>query len=68
MTEVVSLRLPKGTLDRLKLVACQKSLQARKEIRWTALLRAAIEKVLLEEASEGWLGQWAVRRGSQEPG
>jgi hypothetical protein len=64
-TEVISMRVPKGTVNRLQMVACEKSLQAGKQIRWTSLLKQAIERVLQEEASEQALGQWAVRRGSQ---
>jgi predicted DNA-binding protein len=45
-SEVVSIRLPAGTTRRLKRLACRKSLQERREVRWTALVREAIERVL----------------------
>lgn len=51
MSKVVSIRLPKDTAEKLKLLACRLSLEQKKEVRWTALLRQAIDK-LLEEGRE----------------
>jgi hypothetical protein len=50
-TKVVSVRLPLGTVTRLKLLACKRSLEQQQEIRWTSIVREAIEKVLSKEKS-----------------
>jgi predicted DNA-binding protein len=47
-SEVVSLRLPQGTLEKLKLLACRLSLNERREIRWTRIVREAIRTILSE--------------------
>jgi hypothetical protein len=52
MTEIVSIRLPEGTLAQLKRVSFKKSLEENREIRWTTLVRAAIEKILSSNAGD----------------
>jgi hypothetical protein len=52
MSEVVSIRLPRGTLARLKLLACRRSLELQREVRWSAIVKAAIDKVLEEDKKE----------------
>jgi hypothetical protein len=52
MSEVVSIRLPKGTVARLKMLSFRLSLEQKKEIRWTALLKEAVEKVFSSHAAE----------------
>ena len=49
MTKVVSLRLPEGTITRLKLFDCQQSLKQGREVRWTTMIRDIIEKTLVEQ-------------------
>jgi hypothetical protein len=46
MSEVVSVRLPKGTVAKLKMLACQLSLDQQREVRWTELLKQAIDQLL----------------------
>jgi hypothetical protein len=46
VSEVVSIRLPKGTLQKLKLLACRQSLEEQREVRWTTIVRKAIEAIL----------------------
>jgi hypothetical protein len=53
-TEIVSIRLPKGAREKLKLLACERSLKERREVRWTALVRQAIEAIV-GEAKPGTL-------------
>jgi hypothetical protein len=53
MSEVASIRLPEGTVAQLKRLSFRKSLEENKEIRWTTLVRAAIEKILSSNAGEG---------------
>jgi hypothetical protein len=48
-TEVISLRLPRGTVIKLKLLACQRSLEQQREVRWASIVKDAIEKVLTKE-------------------
>jgi hypothetical protein len=48
-SEVVSLRVPLGTANKLKLLAARRSLQERREVRWSRLVRDAI-RVLLAHA------------------
>jgi hypothetical protein len=52
MSEVVSLRLPKGTLLKLKLAACEKSLKEKTEVRWTNLVKEAITPILSERKTD----------------
>jgi hypothetical protein len=49
MSEVVSVRLPEGTVARLKLIAWRRSLEQRREVRWTSILKDAIDGVLAQE-------------------
>lgn len=53
MSEVVSVRLPKGTVARLKLLACKVSLEKNQEVRWTALLKQAVDRLLQEQGGRG---------------
>jgi hypothetical protein len=48
-SEVVSIRLPAGVRQELRLAACRRSLNAGQEIRWTTLVKEAIRKLLTEE-------------------
>jgi hypothetical protein len=52
MSEVVSIRLPNGTLQKLKLLACRQSLDEQREVRWTTIVRKTIEAVLASQGSE----------------
>jgi predicted DNA-binding protein len=52
-SEVVSVRLPTGMIQRLKLLACRRSLELKREVRWTTLVREAIEKVLATAGDQG---------------
>jgi hypothetical protein len=47
-SEVVSLRLEKGTRDRLKMLAWQRSVREKREIRWVDIVKSAIDDVLGE--------------------
>jgi hypothetical protein len=51
-SEVVSLRLPIGTVDKLKLLACRRSLQERREIRWTRIVKDMIQIILRHEENQ----------------
>jgi hypothetical protein len=46
MSEVLALRVPGGTTERLKLLACQRSLTRRRPVRWTDLVRDIIDRLL----------------------
>jgi hypothetical protein len=52
MTEVVSIRLPAGTITQLKLLACKRSLEQGREVRWTSLLKEAIAQLLRGQGHE----------------
>jgi hypothetical protein len=67
MSEVVSFRLPKGTVTQLKMLACRLSLERKKEIRWTALVKQAIDTLLQEEPTEQRFGRRVIRHGSEDP-
>ena len=45
-TEVVSLRLPQGTVRRLRELAHRRSLERGTDVTWAALVRAAIAALL----------------------
>ena len=47
-TEVASIRVEKGTVRRLKLLASRRSLEAGRPIPWTELVRDALDKLLVE--------------------
>jgi hypothetical protein len=51
-TEIVSLRLPMGTRDKLRLFACQQSIDQQRDVRWTTIVREALEAIL-SRAREG---------------
>lgn len=46
MSEVLSLRVPTGTLERLKLLACRRSVSRQVPINWPAIVRANIQALL----------------------
>ena len=46
-TEVLSVRVPRGTTDKLKLLACKLSLEQNRPFGWSFLVKAAIDNVLL---------------------
>jgi hypothetical protein len=66
MSEVLSVRLPAGTVKNLKLLACRLSLEQNREIRWTTLLKQAIDRLLQDEGSEPIYGLPVIRRGSPD--
>jgi hypothetical protein len=49
MSEVVAVRMPGGTKKRLRMLACRLSLERNEEIRWSALVKAAVEGLLSPE-------------------
>ena len=53
MSKVVSIRLADEAVLRLKLLACKLSLQQQKDVRWTALVREALEQILAKADAEG---------------
>ena len=51
-TEVASLRVPRGTVARLKMLAHKKSLEKGIDISWSAMVRECLEANLLGQESE----------------
>jgi hypothetical protein len=47
MSEILSLRVPVGTAERLKLLACERSLRTLRPITWPNIVRQHIEKMLV---------------------
>ncbi len=45
-TEVATIRLPRGTLDQLKRMSHEVSLQRRTDVSWADIVRAAIANIL----------------------
>jgi hypothetical protein len=66
MSEVLSVRLPKGTVTQLKLLACRLSVEQNREIRWTTLLKQAIDRLLQDEGSEPIYGKRVIRHAQSE--
>jgi hypothetical protein len=68
MSEVLSFRVPKGTVARLKLVACQVSLERKMAVRWTALVKEALDRLLQEEPTGQQFGRRVIRHGQGDAG
>lgn len=51
-TEILSLRVPAGTANRLRQVAHERSLKKNIEVRWSRLVLDAIKKHILEKRKE----------------
>jgi hypothetical protein len=47
-TKVVSFRLPEGSLTKLKLLACKRSLEQGREVRWASIVKQTLEDLLAE--------------------
>jgi len=47
--EVISVRVPKGTRTHLCLAACRASLEEKREVTWSSLVKLAIERLLQEQ-------------------
>jgi hypothetical protein len=52
-SEVLGVRVDRGTVTQLKLLACRLSLEQGEALPWTRLVRQAIERLLAEKASRG---------------
>jgi predicted DNA-binding protein len=54
MTEVTTIRLPKGVKLRLRILAHKLSIELQRDVSWSAMVREAIEQFLLakEDAIE----------------
>ncbi len=51
-TEVATIRLPRGSLDQLKRMSHELSLQRRKDVSWADIVRAAIANILNNQHQE----------------
>lgn len=52
-TEVASVRLPHGTVVRLRMLAHKRSLERTQDLSWSDILREAIVKLLDDENERG---------------
>jgi hypothetical protein len=53
VSEVLSVRVPKGTTKLLKLIAARRSLAENREVRWSSLVRDSISRILADSGREG---------------
>ena len=66
-TEVVSLRLPQGTVRRLRELAHRRSLERGTDVTWAALVREAIAALLRATTEETWQAVASPRHGLGRP-